>query len=264
MTRLLVLLIVFLSVAAAAEEPAVPDWSELDELLLEDDSLPPDPADRDPLEPMNRGTHGLNEGFLKWVLDPAQRAYRFAIPSILRRGVVNFFSNMGEPAILVNDLLQFAPADAGETGARFVINSTLGLVGLFDSADVLGFPGHENDFGETLAAYHAPSGPYLVVPILGPSTVRDAFGKVVDSVLRPDVWLLGLGSVVLVSTGSGIASYDIERERLTALRETSVDFYAALRGAFLLDRDARVEARVCGLAWRSCEGSSALDVSGGH
>lgn len=266
MRRLLLIgLFVFLPAAVGAEPPPTSDWSELDEALLEDDWLPPDPADRDPLERMNRGTHGLNQDFFVWVVDPLHRAYRFATPSAVRRSVVHFFSNLREPAILVNDLLQFAPLDAGETSARFLINSTLGVAGLFDCATSLGLTGHQTDFGETLAAYHAPAGPYLVVPILGPSTLRDALGGVVDALLRPDVWLLGLGSVALVSTGSGMATYDIEHERLEALRETSVDYYAALRGAYLLDRDARVKARVCGLGWRSCEeGEEILDISDGR
>ncbi|MCP3983012.1 MAG: VacJ family lipoprotein [bacterium] len=244
--------------------PPTPDWDEVDELLLEDDWLQADPAERDPLESMNRTFHGLNETLFVRVVDPLHRVYRFIVPSAARRSVVRFFSNLGEPAILVNDLLQFAPSDAGETGARFLINSTAGVAGLFDPAASLGLSGHETDFGETLAAYCAPSGPYFVVPVLGPSTVRDAFGQAFDLVLRPDIWLLGLSSVVLVSTGSGMATYDIQKDRLEALRETSVDYYAALRGAYLLDRDARVGQRICGLAWRSCSEVEMVEPAAGR
>ncbi|MCP5057080.1 MAG: VacJ family lipoprotein [bacterium] len=265
MRGLLIAAFLVFAVPSFADEPqasaSAPDWDELDELLLEDDWLQPDPADRDPLEGMNRNTHDMNEGILVWVVDPLNRAYRFVMPSAARRSVVRFFSNLSEPAVLVNDLFQFAPLDASETGARFLINTTVGVAGLFDPATSIGLPGHKTDFGETLAAYRAPSGPYFVVPILGPSTIRDAIGQAVDLVMRPDIWLLGLGSVVLVSTGSGMATYDIQKGRLEALRETSVDYYAALRGAYLLDRDARVEKRVCGLAWRSCEAEDVVEAA---
>ncbi len=258
------------AVAAAAEEPAAAseeptpaeDWAEIDD-ILEEDWLQPDPAERDPLEPMNRSVHGLNEGFLSWVVQPVHRAYRFVVPAAARRGLARFFSNLHAPVILVNDVLQLAPVQAGETSARFVVNSTLGIGGLFDPATPLGLPGHETDFGETLAAYWTPSGPYLVVPILGPSTVRDAVGEAVDGLLRPDVWFLGMGPGVLLSTGSGMATYDIQKERLEALRETSVDYYAALRGAYLLDRDAQVDARVCGLSWRACVTEEAAAATSG-
>ncbi|MBW2242276.1 MAG: VacJ family lipoprotein [Deltaproteobacteria bacterium] len=262
---LLIATLVFFATGSFADESRAPaSVPELDELLLEDDWLQPDPADRDPLECMNRNTHGMNEGILVWIVDPLHRAYRFVMPGPVRRSVVRFFSNLGEPAILANDLFQFAPLDASETGARFLINTTVGVAGFFDPAKSLGLAGHKTDFGETLAAYHAPSGPYFVVPILGPSTIRGAFGQAVDLVMRPDIWLLGLGSVVLVSTGSGMATYDIQKDRLEALRETSVDYYAALRGAYLLDRDARVEKRVCGLAWRSCEGEDVIEAAVGR
>lgn len=246
--------LIVVSAPGFARDASQSTWTELDEALLEeDDWLGPDPGERDPLEPINRVTHGFNEGFLEWVVDPVHGVYRLVMPRTVRRRLASFFSNLNEPVILVNDLLQFSPRDAGETGTRFLINSTVGMAGLFDPAKLLGLAGHRNDFGETLATYGAPSGWYFVLPVLGPSSVRDAIGEAVDGVLRVDNWLLGVGGVALLTTGGGMTTYDIQQERLEALRETSVDFYAALRGAYLLDREAQVERRIGEVPWR-CRG----------
>ena len=125
--------------------------------------------------------------------------------------------------------------------APIVINTTAGVGGLFDPAAAWGIEQHTSGFGGTLAVYRVPSGPYLVMPIMGPSTARDAFGGLIDGVMRPDTWLLAATPRLIMAAGSGFTTYDIERERLDALRTTSVDFYAALRSAYLLDRDARIE-----------------------
>ena len=116
--------------------------------------------------------------------------------------------------------------------------------GLFDPAAAWGLEAHTSGFGETLAVYRVGSGPYLVVPLMGPSTARDAVGGLVDGILRPDTWLLAAGPRLVMAAGTGFTTYDIERERFNALRDTSVDFYAALRSAYLLDRDARIELLV--------------------
>lgn len=238
--------------AQDGEAAEASDWTDLDEALLEEeDWLDEDPADRDPMEGVNRATHGFNEELLEWVIDPLHRLYRIVLPGAARRGLIRFFSNLNEPVILVNDLLQFAPRDAGHTTARFVINSTAGVAGFLDFATPLGFPGHDNDFGGTLAVYGVPSGSYLVIPVLGPSTVRDALGEAVDGALRPDIWLFGIGTqALLLTTGGGMTTYDIQQDRLEALRETSVDYYAALRGAYLMDRDAQIDQRILDVPWR--------------
>jgi phospholipid-binding lipoprotein MlaA len=220
-------------------------WTELGPIaadtdwLFEDDL--PDPADRDPLEFFNRGVFGFNEVVYTWLVNPFASAYEFAMPGPGRRAVRRFFSNLSEPVTLVNDLLQLKPVRAGSTGARFLINTTAGVGGLFDPATAWGLEGHTSDFGETLAVYRVGSGPYIIIPMMGPSTVRDAFGELVDGVMRPDTWLLSPGARLVVAATDGFTSYEIERERLDALRRTSVDFYAALRSAYLMDRDARIQ-----------------------
>ena len=129
------------------------------------------------------------------------------------------------------------------SGGRFIFNTTFGMLGLFDAAERLGVPRHESDFGQTLGVYRVSSGPYMVLPLLGPTTARDSVGTLVDFAFRPDLWLLGLGPALALFGGDVWFTYDVEKERLEALRQTSVDFYSALRGAYLMDRLAMVEAR---------------------
>ena len=228
----------FIGGTAWAELGPIPLEAESD-WLFEDDA--PDPADRDPLEPFNRGVFGFNEAVYGWVFDPVASVYQYVVPGPGRRAVRRFFSNLSEPVTVVNDLLRFRPLQAGSSGARFLINTTAGVGGLFDPAAAWGIEHHTSGFGGTLAVYRVPSGPYLVMPIMGPSTARDAVGGLVDGVMRPDTWLLAATPRLIMAAGSGFTTYDIERERLDALRTTSVDFYAALRSAYLLDRDARIE-----------------------
>jgi phospholipid-binding lipoprotein MlaA len=218
--------------------------------------LGPDPAERDPAEGFNRGVFRVNEGFFRWVVNPLSTAYAFIVPAPARRAINRVFDNLDQPVIFINDVLQLAPRDAGESLGRFAINTTIGVLGLFDPATPLGLPGHRTDFGQTLAMYRTPSGAYVVIPLLGPSTARDTFGAVIDGLLSPHLWLLGAGSLLMLNTGSQFATYDIERARLDALRETSVDFYAAMRSAYLLDRDAAVEARRRRLAGETEPGES--------
>lgn len=223
---------------------AIDDADDFYDWLEEEENEGPDPADRDSIEPVNRPMFAFNEAVYRWVFDPIAKGYAFVVPEGARAAVRRVLANLNEPGIFVNDVLQLAPREAGHTAARFVVNTTIGLVGLFDPATPLGLPGHLTDFGQTLAVYYTPSGTYLVVPILGPSTVRDTVGALVDFLVSPEAWLLTGGSRLMLNAGSGLASYDIQRERLDALRETSVDFYSALRGAYLMDRDAAVQERI--------------------
>jgi phospholipid-binding lipoprotein MlaA len=228
----------FASATAWAELGPIPLERETD-WLFEDDA--PDLAERDPLEPLNRGIFGFNEVVYTWVFDPVAAVYQFVVPGPGRRAVRRFFSNLSEPVTLVNDLLRLRPVRAGSSGARFLINTTAGVGGLFDPATAWGLEAHTSGFGGTLAVYRVGSGPYLVMPLMGPSTARDAVGGLVDGILRPDTWLLAAGPRLVMAAGTGFTTYDMERERFVALRDTSVDFYAALRSAYLLDRDARIE-----------------------
>ena len=210
----------------------------------------------DPLESTNRGVLAFNRQIDKWILDPVTEAYQFVVPKPARNAVSRFFLNLGSTKTLVNDCLQLEWKDAGVTGARLVINTSLGVVGLFDVAERFGLPGHESDFGQTLALAGTPSGPYLMLPVLGPSTVRDGFGVFVDGFFQPTYYILGpmtvtLGPVIMQSPGailiygssSGLTLRDRNFARLKDLESSSVDYYAAMRSGYYQDRVGHIWLR---------------------
>jgi phospholipid-binding lipoprotein MlaA len=134
----------------------------------------------DPLEPMNRAIYRFNYEFDTYVFLPVVDAYRFVVPGPLRRGVSNFFDNLLEVSSAGNALLQVRPEVASRAVIRFAVNSTVGLLGLIDVATAMGVERQREDFGQTLGWWGVPDGPYLVLPLLGPSGLRDATGTAVD------------------------------------------------------------------------------------
>jgi phospholipid-binding lipoprotein MlaA len=201
----------------------------------------------DPIEPLNRRTLDVNMGIDRWFLDPITRAYAFVVPSPARQAVRRLLINLQSPAVFANDVLQLAPIDATVTLTRFAVNSSIGLGGLFDPADRMGLEGHHTDFGQTMALYGVPSGPYLVLPVLGPTTARDGSGYVVDFLFEPTTYILpGLTLFVYASIhegSAGLATREASADALRALEASSVDFYAALRSAYYQDRTAEIAAR---------------------
>jgi phospholipid-binding lipoprotein MlaA len=203
----------------------------------------------DPLEPVNRAIFGFNEQVDHYVLNPITRGYRFLVPAPARRGVERFFINLKQPVVFTNLILQGRGRDAAITFGRFAANTTLGVAGIFDYAnDVIGWPRTTADFGQTLAVYGMPSGPYLVVPIFGPSNARDAVGNVADQAMNPLTYFfmpLQLQWSLIFGGSQGIAYREANADALDALRDASVDFYAALRSAYTQAREGAVqEARV--------------------
>ena len=212
---------------------------------LEYDELFDEPADediQDPYERTNRSVFAGNSNLDRFVIEPIARAYSFAVPGVARRAIRRAFVNLNSPSIFVNDLLQLSPKRAGVTGSRFVINSTVGVAGLWDAAARMGIEGHHTDFGITLAKYGVDSGPYLVMPLVGPTTAPDAFGDLVDILMLPQTWFLGPTTWVFVAYqgGDGFTLRDVHRDALVALEETSVDFYVAMRFAYLTNRAAEI------------------------
>lgn len=218
-----------------ADEFADDDW--LDDVFLEEEAAP---EPRDFLEFPNRAIFGFNEAVYRWVLDPISGAYAFVVPDPARRSVVRFFDNLGEPVVFVNEVLQLRPVRAGTTGVRFLVNTTVGIAGLFDPATHIGLDQNLTDFGETLGVYGLGGGPYLVVPVLGPSNTRDVIGSIVDAMLHPSTYLLALGPQMLLATSGGFSTYDVNRDELDQLRTSSVDFYAAMRSAYSMNRRAEI------------------------
>lgn len=197
----------------------------------------------DPLERVNRSFFRLNEGIDWAILDPISDTYRFLVPSPVRTAVRRAFDNLNSVSVLANDLLQCEAHDAIVTVFRFAINSTIGLAGFFDPATRLGLPEHESDFGETLYTYGVPSGPYLVLPLFGPSTARDAVGDGVDGFLRPQIWVLGPAEQLFYDATSGISTRESHLDQIRALRGSSLDYYSSLRGAYLMNREGELERR---------------------
>jgi len=134
----------------------------------------------DPLESWNRRVYHFNYRFDEWVFLPVVDGYRYITPSLVQKGVSNFFGNLGDVPNLLNSALQLKGQRSLNTTARLLLNTTIGVVGLWDPATLMGLPRQAEDFGQTLGYYGAPSGAYLMLPILGPSNLRDTGGLVVD------------------------------------------------------------------------------------
>lgn len=139
---------------------------------------PPNPDD--PYESFNRSMFNFNENIDRYAIKPVAKGYNYVMPNAASKGVSNFFNNVDDIVVFINELLQFKLANAAATSARFVFNTTFGLLGLIDFATDMNLPKHNEDFGQTLAVWGVPDGPYLVLPFIGPSSVRDTAGLAVD------------------------------------------------------------------------------------
>lgn len=150
-----------------------------DRVVLDDVADPL--AIEDPWEPMNRAMYSFNAQLDRWLLLPAIGAYQKVLPKFARRGVTNFFDNLDDIRTGINQILQLRPKRALETSGRFLTNTTLGIGGLWDPASRFDIPKHDEDFGQTLGHYGVGAGPYLVLPLFGPSGLRDGIGRSVDT-----------------------------------------------------------------------------------
>jgi len=231
------------SVVPAGGNPssdAAIDDSEYDDFFADEFDFGDEAASNDPFEGTNRAVLTFNRGLSRHVFDPMIRGYRFAVPEPARRGIRRAFTNFKTPSTLVNDLLQLRFEDAAQTLGRFVLNTTLGFGGIFDVGIEAGWEHHESDFGQTLGRLGIGSGPYLVVPIMGPNTIRDGFGGVVDLFFQPLTYLIGPIESIVLGVSRGFTTLDARDSALKALEESSVDFYSALRSAYLQSRAAHI------------------------
>jgi len=164
----------------------------------------------DPWQGYNRAMFKFNAGLDKAVLKPAAKGYRWVLPDFVERGISNFFSNLGDVPNSLNNLLQGKFKAAGGDSIRFLMNSTFGIAGFFDVASSTGLEKHNEDFGQTLGVWGVPSGPYLMLPLLGPSSVRDSGGFLVDLAMRPQSYIdddevrWGLYAIELVSARNSV------------------------------------------------------------
>lgn len=194
----------------------------------------------DPLEPLNRVTWRVNDSIDRNVAQPVARGYNRVVPQTVRTGVGNFFANLGDLPVMLNDFAQLRVMDGMSDLMRVALNTTFGVLGLFDVATAAGIPKHDQDFGLTLAHYGVPSGPYLVLPLFGPSTFRDAGGLGIDRYAtpvyyaRPDVR----------NTLWGVNFVDQRARYLNSsklLEAAALDQYLFVRDAWLAQRQSKVE-----------------------
>ena len=206
-------------------------------------------AQEDPFEGLNRVVFGFNQLIDHLIVEPSARIYHAVVPPPIRMGVTNVLNNLATPITLTNDILQGNPEAAANTIKRFMVNSTLGIGGIFDHATGLGEPLHREDFGQTLGTWGVGPGPYLVLPVLGPSNPRDLTGTVADTAVNPMTWILydaplwqksiPVGTQIVVGREAILEDYD-------NLRKNSPDLYASVRDLYAQMRQAEIANEAAG------------------
>jgi phospholipid-binding lipoprotein MlaA len=189
---------------------------------------------RDPLEPFNRKIFAFNQEVDRLVLKPVAQGYEYILPRFVRTGINNFFDNLLYPTVFVNQFLQGKFRLAVQDFGRFAINSTMGIGGLFDVASEVGLMEHDEDFGQTFGVWGMTPGPYLVVPLWGPSTLRDGIGEVAGLYTNP---MFYLEDETTRYVAFGLSLIDTRAELLGAEKLLSGDEYLFMRDAYLQRRD---------------------------
>ena len=211
-------------------------------------SLPEDPEAReevlalnDPVEPLNRSVFEFNRGVDNLILRPVAEAYRDALPQAGQDMVRNFLNNLKSPVVFANDILQGETERAGDTFGRFIFNTVVGVGGLFD---VAGIEHHNEDFGQTLATWGVPEGPYLVLPFIGPSPVRDTAGLVVDYYIDPVAhYFDNVDKSHLNWIRAGVRAVDTRSrniETLDDIERSAIDYYATIRSLYRQRRNEEI------------------------
>jgi phospholipid-binding lipoprotein MlaA len=200
----------------------------------------------DPLEPMNRKLYAVNDTLDTYVLKPVAQGYADVVPRQARNHIGDVLDNLQTPVIFMNDILEAKSRRAGDSLVRFVVNSTIGLGGIFDVASGWGYPAHEADFGITLAIWGVGSGPFLYLPVLGPSNPRDTAGFGVGIVSDPFFWI-GQGAIVtaLDDTRAAVGIVNLRANLLKPIDEVkrmALDPYATFRSLYRQHREAAIEA----------------------
>lgn len=198
--------------------------------------LPPE-ANVDPLEWFNRPMFALNDGLDRFLVRPVAKGYDFVMPDPAQRGVGNFFANLYDFNAAINAVLQGRFKGAAQGGGRFLVNSTIGLLGIFDVATPMGIRPYRTDFGHTLAIWGAPPGPYVMVPLFGPRTFRSGTGTIVDTYTSVPTYI---DNVPLRNSIWGLELVDGRARLLSADELISGDRYIFVRDAYLQSREAFV------------------------
>jgi phospholipid-binding lipoprotein MlaA len=198
----------------------------------------------DTFEGWNRSIHSFNEGLDKAILKPIAKGYMWATPDIVEKGVTNFFSNINDIGVTVNDLLQFKMTQSGLDASRFIVNSTAGGLGVVDIASMIDLPKHNEDFGQTLGFWGVPAGDFLMLPFAGPSSPREMAGMVGDALLNPFsyTFLFG-GGVAITAATAGARSLDVTNTRANLMgtekmiNEAASDKYNFIKNAYQQRRE---------------------------
>jgi phospholipid-binding lipoprotein MlaA len=192
---------------------------------------------RDPWEGWNRSVQSFNDGLDDYFMKPVAEGYQAVTPSFVDRGVTNFFSNVDDITVVINDLLQFKLAQTGMDTGRFLINTTAGLGGFVDIASMMSLPKHSEDLDQTLGVWGVPTGPYLVMPLVGPSSPRGLLGLAGDTAANPLNWI----SPVAIPYGTGVVkTVDMRADLLSSSRiadQLYVDKYEFIRNAYFQQRN---------------------------
>ena len=208
------------------------------------DALADYKSTNDPLEPTNRFFYKVNNTIDRYTLKPVAQAYVYVLPQPVRTGVHHVLVNFNSPTLFANDVLEGKPRRAGSTFMRYLINSTVGLAGIFDVARGWGYPGHDADGGMTLAVWGVPDGPYLYLPLLGPSSPRSATGFGMDIGLNPMTYVpRGYGLLTLNYSLYGVSIVDARAgflDEFDQINNNYLDPYAALRSLYRQHREAQI------------------------
>lgn len=195
-------------------------------------------AEDDPWESINRPIFKFNDVLDTYALKPLAQGYQFITPSFLEDGIHNIFRNIGDVRNLANDVLQAKPRAAGVDTARLIFNTTFGLLGFFDVGTKMGLQRNDEDFGQTLGYWGVPSGPYVMLPFFGPSTVRDAPSLYVDSYTDPYRYM---DHIPTRNMAIGVDVIDTRASLLSAEKLINGDKYTFIRNAYLQNREFRVK-----------------------
>jgi phospholipid-binding lipoprotein MlaA len=199
----------------------------------------PEPKKTDSFEGFNRSVHDFNESLDRAILKPMAKGYMSVAPEAVEKGVTNFFSNVEDIGVTVNDLLQFKMTQGGMDASRFIVNTTAGGLGLFDVAEMIDLPKHNEDFGQTLGFWGIPSGDFLMLPFVGPSSPRDMVGMVGDALLNPFNYTFLFGGGLALSAGTaGLSALDVTNTRANLMgtekmiNEAATDRYSFIKHAY--------------------------------
>ena len=198
----------------------------------------------DPWERLNRINYAIENALDRHLIRPIARVYAALTPGPIGKGVHNVLVNLSEPTVFFNDVLQLRFKRAGVTAGRFVTNSTIGLLGLIDVANKLGLSHHNNEFGVTLGRYGFYSGPYMFLPLGGPTTVRDLFGSGVDLLMDPFHWIRVASQAEVNGVRLVVSGLDLREQsgpQLDALLSDATDPYATLRSVYLQNKQAEID-----------------------